>query len=121
MATDAKGLYVHIPFCVRKCNYCDFCSLPNGGAQVPEAYVDRIIDEILSYSGRVSTPVDTVYFGGELKPKAVKGIEKIFVSAMRKEITQHDFEDGLYKGVLPEILPENIKNFAVKVTEALYN
>ena len=65
--------------------------------------------------------LNTVYFGGELKPKAVKGIDKIFVSAMRKEITQHDFEDGLYKGVLPEILPENIKNFAVKVTEALYN
>ena len=64
MATDRLGLYVHIPYCVRKCNYCDFCSLPNGGAQVPEAYVDRITDEILSYSGRVNTPVDTVYFGG---------------------------------------------------------
>lgn len=61
------------------------------------------------------------HFGGELKPKQVKGIDKLFVSAMRKEITEHDFEDGTFKGVLPEILPENIKNFAGLVIQSLYN
>ena len=85
-----------------------------------------IPDEFESYSEEqmpkgFCASLGSVYFGGELKPKTVKGIDKLFVSAMRKEITEHDFEDGLYKGVLPEILPENIKNFAVKVTEALYN
>lgn len=65
--------------------------------------------------------LETVYFGGELKPKQVKGIfDKLIVNAMRKEITQHDFEDGTYNGVLPEILPENIKNYALAVTNALY-
>ena len=62
------------------------------------------------------------HFGGELKPKNVKGIfDKLVVRAMRKEITEHDFEDATFKGVLPEILPENIKNFAIKVIDALYN
>ena len=61
------------------------------------------------------------HFGGELKPKKVKGIfDKLLVNAMRKEITEHDFEDGNFKGVLPEILPENIKNFALLVVRAMY-
>ena len=65
--------------------------------------------------------LEVAHFGGELKPKNVKGVfDKLLVNAMRKEITEHDFEDGTYKGVLPEILPENIKNFALKVIEALY-
>ncbi len=61
------------------------------------------------------------HFGGELKPKKVKGFfDRLLVNAMRKEITEHDFEDGTFKGVLPEILPENIKNFALSVVSALY-
>ena len=62
-----------------------------------------------------------VYFGGELKPKETKGIiDKLIIGAMRKEITEHDFEDGNFDGSLPEILPENISNFADKVNEVLY-
>ena len=64
MTTDKLGLYVHIPYCVRKCNYCDFCSLPAGNCGVPDSYVSRLCDEIESYSGRVKAPLDTVYFGG---------------------------------------------------------
>ena len=64
MATDSLGLYIHIPYCVRKCNYCDFCSLPQRGDGVPEEYVDRLCLEISSYKGKVSRPLDTLYFGG---------------------------------------------------------
>ncbi len=64
MATDSLGLYVHIPYCVRKCSYCDFCSFPVGCSGVPDEYVSRLCDEIASYSDRVSRPLDTVYFGG---------------------------------------------------------
>ena len=85
-----------------------------------------IPDEFESYA-KEQMPKDlelklgVAHFGGELKPKNVKGIfDKILVNSMRKEITEHDFEDGTFKGVLPEILPENIKNFALKVIETLY-
>ena len=39
------GLYVHIPFCVRKCAYCDFPSFA-GREDAMEAYVDRLIGEM---------------------------------------------------------------------------
>ena len=38
-------LYIHIPFCVRKCNYCDFLSSPQT-EEVKEAYVCALINEI---------------------------------------------------------------------------
>ena len=64
MATDKLGLYVHIPYCVRKCNYCDFCSLPNGRGEVPASYLDTLCAEILSYRTEPRRVIDTVYFGG---------------------------------------------------------
>ena len=58
------GIYLHIPFCVRKCAYCDFVSFPE--ASVPEAYVSALITEFELVSGGGSYPAafDTVFFGG---------------------------------------------------------
>jgi oxygen-independent coproporphyrinogen-3 oxidase len=64
MITDRFGLYVHIPYCVRKCNYCDFCSLPNGRGAVPEDYVEALVREISSYCKSERMLLDTLYFGG---------------------------------------------------------
>ena len=41
----ALELYIHIPFCVKKCNYCDFLSVP-AGADVRRSYVDSLLEEI---------------------------------------------------------------------------
>lgn len=64
MTTEPIGVYVHIPYCIRKCNYCDFCSLPEGGGGVPDVYVDRLCEEILAYRGECKIPASTLYFGG---------------------------------------------------------
>ena len=39
-----RGLYVHIPFCVKKCSYCDFYSLPSRSGSM-EAYVQAVMHE----------------------------------------------------------------------------
>lgn len=54
------GVYIHIPFCIKKCNYCSFCSY-EGALQYEELYVERVIKEIKSYE---KDKIDTVYFGG---------------------------------------------------------
>ncbi len=58
--TKTRGLYIHVPFCVRKCLYCDFYSLP-GRANDREAYVEAVLAESQAYTGM---PFQTLYFGG---------------------------------------------------------
>lgn len=57
-------LYLHIPFCVKKCAYCDFLSFPQG-PDVQRRYADRLIDEIKTASaGFRDTTVTSVFVGG---------------------------------------------------------
>ena len=60
------GLYVHFPFCRRKCSYCDFYSLPCGDLAESEQqrYVSALERHMAETAGRTSLPVGTVYFGG---------------------------------------------------------
>jgi oxygen-independent coproporphyrinogen-3 oxidase len=62
MRTDSVGLYVHIPFCKRKCRYCDFASFSADGA-FKSRYIDALVREIESYKAEDVT-LDTVFFGG---------------------------------------------------------
>lgn len=58
------GLYIHIPFCVKKCAYCDFLSW-KGSDEEREAYVQALEREISSYSEFAKDyRVSTVFFGG---------------------------------------------------------
>ena len=63
MTTKPIGLYVHTPLCVRKCNYCDFCSYPVSESAWREEYINTLCKEIDSYKDR-GLSVDTVFFGG---------------------------------------------------------
>lgn len=64
MTKKPLELYVHIPFCVRKCAYCDFLSAP-AGEETQKAYVEQLFREIEA-SERLSDryEVTTVFFGG---------------------------------------------------------
>lgn len=55
-----KGLYVHIPFCVRKCEYCDFLSFASGSERYGD-YIAALEREMSLYHG---TAVDTIFIGG---------------------------------------------------------
>ena len=58
------GIYVHIPFCKRKCAYCDFISF-SGKARLIEKYVEALKREINKCKiGKEDYMVKTIYFGG---------------------------------------------------------
>lgn len=58
------GIYIHIPFCARKCDYCDFLSAA-AGKETMESYVKALIKEIeLSKDKMAEYLVDTVFIGG---------------------------------------------------------
>ena len=60
---DTLSIYIHIPFCVRKCEYCDFYSLCDLSRK--EAYVEALITQIKDFRSEAKGKlVDTIYFGG---------------------------------------------------------
>ena len=59
------GIYIHIPFCIRKCNYCDFCSFPDTDGALVDHYINELINRINAFSLQYGKRyADTVYFGG---------------------------------------------------------
>ncbi|MDO8589603.1 MAG: radical SAM protein [Armatimonadota bacterium] len=68
-AVDAISVYVHVPFCDRRCPFCDCCSVPSGtkGSAREEEYANVLLRDVDAWSGIGMTgirPVTTVHFGG---------------------------------------------------------
>lgn len=111
------GIYIHIPFCIRKCHYCDFLSF-SAGAEEKERYVDSLVQEIRAYrlsdevssgdssevscryssgmSGRYYSgkpQVDTIFIGGgtpSILP--VSGLKRIFEALSERYVISKDAE-----------------------------
>lgn len=62
-----SGIYVHVPFCARKCAYCDFYSVVGDNAAI-EAFCGLLVREmelfVERFPGEAAAPADTVFFGG---------------------------------------------------------
>ncbi|MXW07046.1 MAG: radical SAM family heme chaperone HemW [Gammaproteobacteria bacterium] len=59
-----SGLYIHIPWCVKKCPYCDFNSHEKDSRFDENRYVARLIEDFEEEVQRCAQPISTVYFGG---------------------------------------------------------
>lgn len=57
------GLYLHLPFCERKCAYCDFYS-GIFTEELLDGYVEALIKSLKSWGGKLSRPINTIYLGG---------------------------------------------------------
>ncbi len=63
MSRKELGIYVHIPFCVRKCAYCDFLSFP-AGDETRSSYFTALRKEIASFDRAEEYEAVSIYFGG---------------------------------------------------------
>ena len=81
--TNSLGLYIHIPFCENKCNYCSFYSFRPDGQQKGK-YTEALCAEIRKWGVRNARPISSIYLGGGT-PSLLSGeeLEKI-LSAIRK-------------------------------------
>lgn len=59
-----RGLYIHIPFCAKKCGYCDFTSFVGNGAQIDDylSYLDKEFN-LYKASGQIDD-IETIFIGG---------------------------------------------------------
>ncbi len=79
------GLYIHIPFCKSKCDYCDFCSFVPNNKGVVEHYTDALILQMEDWSSRCRNyGIDSVYIGGGTPTYLdIKRIARIIDAAYR--------------------------------------
>ncbi|MFC1566473.1 radical SAM family heme chaperone HemW [bacterium] len=104
--SDKKALYIHIPFCKKKCIYCDFNSCDDKGSLI-EKYIECLKVEMKSFRGSL---IDTIYFGGGT-PSVLneKFIEKIFRNIKKIFEFSEDLEATF------EINPDTISQFKLEV------
>ena len=62
MENNTLGIYIHVPFCVSKCPYCDFYSLTD--ISLIDDYINALCRELNHWSKKIKKEVDTIYFGG---------------------------------------------------------
>lgn len=90
------SLYLHIPFCVKKCHYCDFLSFPGCSLSRQAEYVDAMIQEIHAYREAAEDyEVKTIFLGGgtpsllekELVERLFHELYSVWRAAPETEIT----------------------------------
>ncbi|MGI5057733.1 radical SAM family heme chaperone HemW [Treponema pectinovorum] len=101
------SLYVHIPFCTQKCDYCDFFSINNSKknlAKPDSSYVDCVLNEVAFYVKKYSiTAWSTIYIGGGT-PSILKGeLVYTLVSSLKNL-----FKDKKVKEITLEVNPEDV-------------
>ena len=98
------GLYIHIPFCEKRCNYCDFFSCVK--KDLIEPYVEELTKEISLCAQRFPAHIDTIYIGGGTPSiLSLEQLDKIF-SAVYKSFSVHSQETTI------EVNPNSSKNIA---------
>lgn len=116
------GLYIHIPFCVKKCNYCDFYSV-SCTTEAMTKYVNDTINTIEYWKNKLSkdTVIDTIYFGGgtpsvlgnELLLKLLNSIYKNFKVCDNTESTIEVNPKSLLKLNLNELKDNGINRISM--------
>jgi oxygen-independent coproporphyrinogen-3 oxidase len=96
MKLPPLSLYVHLPWCVRKCPYCDFNSHKAGDAPPKERYITALLRDLAGEAERAGDrPVETVFLGGGtpslFTPKEIqdllKGVRALLPLVENVEIT----------------------------------
>jgi oxygen-independent coproporphyrinogen-3 oxidase len=96
------GIYIHIPFCIKKCPYCDFYSITDQSLKQP--FIEALIREMQMVS-RPSLVCDTLYFGGGTPSVfKAKNIERIIENVYRLFNFLHDTE------ITIEVNPGTVKH-----------
>jgi oxygen-independent coproporphyrinogen-3 oxidase len=110
---NTKGLYIHVPFCVRKCPYCDFYSVTD--LSLREKYTEAVIRNIKAKE----ISADTIYFGGGtpslLTAEQIDGILSVVDIAPDAEITMECNPATVTPQYMSDILAAGVNRVSIGV------
>ncbi len=85
-----RHIYIHIPFCLNKCDYCSFYSIPFDQFLLDE-YSGNLLRELEYFNSEYTVIPETIYFGGGtpslLQPKLIQMMIDVFQKSTHQEIT----------------------------------
>lgn len=85
---EKVGVYIHVPFCKKKCHYCDFCAFPNLEKWI-DGYFNNLKKEIELYAEKMCVEIDSIYIGGGtptyVKPKYIEEIVTLINKSFKLE------------------------------------
>ena len=87
---DVKQLYIHVPFCARRCSYCDF-SISVRSVTPVASYVESVALEIARQE-TANWNLDTVYLGGGTPSRLGSGVGELLSIVRDSAIVAHDAE-----------------------------
>ncbi len=64
MVETPIALYVHWPWCIRKCPYCDFNSRAGNYTREEPRYIETLLDDLEEVASQIHRPLSSIYFGG---------------------------------------------------------
>ena len=118
------GIYIHVPFCRSKCQYCDFYSLTDKSDRLMEEYLDAVCDHIRETGKRsVGYQVDTIYFGGgtpsyfgaEGMAAILTAVRRSFNVAISAEITFEANPDSVSPKLLRRLRNEGFNRVSLGI------
>lgn len=81
------GIYIHIPFCIKKCDYCDFLSAP-ATEETKQRYLDALLIQIRSYQGKTNGYiVPSIFIGGGTPSCLEASFIKSIMEALKEVFT----------------------------------
>ena len=126
---EPRSAYLHLPFCKRKCSYCDFAVLVLGS--VPQeanqarfsSYTQLLLQEIEHTAGRHPAGLETVFFGGgtpslippQLLAQLLSGLRSSFGIAPDAEISMEADPGTFTAESLAAYMDNGINRFSVGV------
>ena len=115
------GIYVHVPFCARRCNYCDFNTY-EGLAHLHEPYTRALVSAVEEWPGDCPVPT-SVFFGGGtptlLPPSSLVrilgAVRSRFGSMSAAEVTVEANPDSVDEGTFDALLAGGFNRFSIGV------
>ena len=108
----AFGVYVHIPYCIQRCTYCDFATYEQSKILPPDQYVQLLFEEIRQkHQYYQPQKLDTLYFGGGTPSL----IPAHLIVAVIKELGRYGYTTGPETEITIEINPATVDKDKLKM------